>query len=151
MKCPYCSSTETRVLDKRETGDQAITRRRRECLKCKKRFTTYERIEMPDIMIIKKDNRRESFNREKLKTGIIKACSKRPISMDKIEDMVDDIERKLRKYRKNEIKSSVIGEMVIRKLKSLDKVAYIRFASVYRDFADIGSFEKELNSLKGGK
>lgn len=106
---------------------------------------------MPDIMIIKKDNRRESFNREKLKTGIVKACSKRPISMDKIEDMVDDIERKLRKYRKNEIKSSVIGEMVIKKLRSLDKVAYIRFASVYRDFADIGSFEKELNNLKGGK
>lgn len=151
MKCPYCSSTETRVLDKRETGDQVITRRRRECLKCGKRFTTYERIEMPDIMIIKKDNRRESFNREKLKTGIVKACSKRPISMDKIEDMVDDIERKLRKYRKNEIKSSVIGEMVIKKLRSLDKVAYIRFASVYRDFADIGSFEKELNNLKGGK
>lgn len=151
MKCPYCSSTETRVLDKRETTDKQITRRRRECLKCGKRFTTYERIEMPDIVVIKKDKRREPFNREKLKTGIVKACSKRPISMDTIENIVDDIERKLRQYRKNEIKSSLIGEMVIKKLRSLDKVAYIRFASVYRDFDDISSFEKELNNLKGGK
>ncbi len=151
MKCPYCSSIETRVLDKRETTDQQITRRRRECLRCGKRFTTYERIEMPDIVVIKKDKRREHFNREKLKTGIVKACSKRPISMDTIENIVDDIERKLRQYRKNEIKSSLIGEMVIKKLRSLDKVAYIRFASVYRDFDDISSFEKELNNLKGGK
>ncbi|MCD6226403.1 MAG: transcriptional repressor NrdR [Candidatus Aenigmarchaeota archaeon] len=151
MKCPYCSSTETRVLDKRETADQQITRRRRECLRCGKRFTTYERIEMPDIVVIKKDKRREPFNREKLKTGIVKACSKRPISMDTIENIVDDIERKLRQYKKNEIKSSLIGEMVIKKLRTLDKVAYIRFASVYRDFNDISSFEKELNNLKGGK
>jgi len=151
MKCPYCSSTETRVLDKRETADQQITRRRRECLRCGKRFTTYERIEMPDIVVIKKDKRRELFNREKLKTGIVKACSKRPISMDTIENIVDDIERKLRQYKKNEIKSSLIGEMVIKKLRTLDKVAYIRFASVYRDFNDISSFEKELNNLKGGK
>ena len=151
MKCPYCSSTETRVLDKRETADQQITRRRRECLRCGKRFTTYERIEMPDIVVIKKDKRREPFNREKLKTGIVKACSKRPISMDTIENIVDDIERKLRQYKKNEIKSSLIGEMVIKKLRTLDKVAYIRFASVYRDYNDISSFEKELNNLKGGK
>lgn len=151
MKCPFCMSIETKVVDKRETGELEITRRRRECLKCNKRFTTYEKVELPSLMIIKKDKRRESFDRKKLKTGILKSCSKRPVSMDQIEKIVDEIECELRKKHKNEISSSLIGKMVIKKLKLVDKIAYIRFASVYKDFRDISSFEKEVKNLKGGK
>jgi len=148
MKCPYCNSENNKVVDKRETPDLKNTRRRRECLKCKKRFTTYERVEQVELYVIKKDERRELFDREKLKSGIIKACQKRPISHESIENVINQIELMLRKKRKIEITAEEIGEIVMKKLKKLDKVAYIRFASVYRDFQDISSFEKELKSLK---
>jgi transcriptional repressor NrdR len=144
MKCPYCLG-DTKVLDKRESKD--ATRRRRECLKCKKRFTTYERIET-HILIIKKDGRRESYNREKIKNGILKACEKRPVSQEKIDKAVSEIEEKIKNLGKNEIQSNVIGEMVMKKLKSLDQVAYIRFASVYKDFKDVSEFKKTLKELK---
>ena len=148
MLCPYCNTEENRVLDKRETSDLKSIRRRRECSKCQKRFTTYERIEQIDLFIIKKDERREAFNREKLKSGLIKSCQKRPISHEGIENILNEIELILRKKKKTEITSKEIGEIVMKKLKKLDKIAYIRFASVYREFQDIESFEKELKSLK---
>ena len=148
MKCPHCRSTDNQVLDTRETPDLKSTRRRRECFKCKKRFTTYERVEPKELFIVKKDRRREPFDREKLKSGFVKSCQKRPISHDSIENILNDIELMLRKKKKKEIPSEEIGEIVMEKLKKLDKVAYIRFASVYRDFQDIKSFEKELKSLK---
>ncbi len=146
MKCIYCSHSETKVIDSRESED--ITRRRRECLKCKKRFTTYERAEPLQLYIIKKDNSRESFNREKLKKGILKACEKRPISIEKIDNVVNKIEAKLRTFDANEVQSKALGEEVAKHLKQLDKVAYIRFASVYREFADIKDFKKEIQGLK---
>jgi len=148
MRCPFCQS-DTRVIDKRDSGEH--TRRRRECLVCFKRFTTYERIESPPLMVIKKDGRRQPFDREKIKTGILKACEKRPISAERIDALTDEIERKLRNKFSTEIPSRAIGEAVMAKLKSLDKVAYIRFASVYRNFTDLGSFEKELKALKQEK
>ena len=147
MKCPYCFHKETKVVDKRETEDLDVTRRRRECLKCKKRFTTYERVESLDLIIIKKDGRREAFDREKLKRGIIKACEKRPVSYEQIENFVDKLEAELRKLKSKEISSKLIGEKVINALKKLDKIAYIRFASVYRSFADVTDFQKELKEL----
>lgn len=151
MKCPFCSNTETKVLDKRETEDLEVTRRRRECLKCKKRFTTYERIENIDLFVVKKDDRRENFSREKLKNGILKACEKRPISMDDIEQTLNSIEAELKAKNKKEIRSKEIGELLMRKLKKLDKVAYIRFASVYREFHDLSSFKEELSKLEKKK
>lgn len=153
MKCPYCSSTDTRVLEKRDVEEQGITRRRRECLKCGKRFTTYERVELVELIVLKKDGRREQFNRDKIRNGITRACEKRPVSHEQIENIVDEIEAKLRKKETKEISSKEIGEEVIKKLKTLDKVAYIRFASVYRDFGDIESFQEELGKLlrKRGK
>lgn len=147
MKCPYCSSTEIKVVDKRATEDDRATRRRRECLKCKKRFTTYERIEGATLVIVKKNGNREEFDRAKLEKGILKACEKRPIPHDKINKLVDEIETELRNRDETEIQSKVIGNLVIKKLKKLDKVAYIRFASVYREFADIDSFHYELKKL----
>jgi transcriptional repressor NrdR len=147
MKCPYCSSSETKVIDKRETEDLQVTRRRRECLKCEKRFTTYERVEMADVYVVKKDGRREKFSREKVLAGITRACEKRPVSHELIEEIVADIETKLRAMNSAEVKTSAIGELVMKKLKKIDGVAYIRFASVYREFKDISSFEKELESL----
>jgi len=146
MKCPYCSHSETKVIDSRETED--ITRRRRECLNCTKRFTTYERVESVNLVIIKKDLRREPYDRDKLKRGLIKACEKRPVSHDDIEKIVDNIESKLKSLNTTEIKSTIIGEEVMRSLKKLDKVAYIRFASVYKDFKDISDFKEELKWLK---
>ncbi len=148
MKCPYCSYEETQVIDTRETENLETTRRRRECLKCNKRFTTYERVEEADIIVVKKDGRRERFERKKLLDGILKACEKRDISLDKIEKLVDEVESDLRKRDSVEVESKVIGEIIMKKLKSLDKVAYIRFASVYREFEDIQSFEEELEKLQ---
>jgi transcriptional repressor NrdR len=145
MNCPYCNNEDHKVIDKREANE--ATRRRRECLKCEKRFTTYERIEPFEIVVVKKDGRRETFNRDKLRSGMTKACEKRPISQEKIEKAVDEIEGELRKLKAKELPSSRMGEFVMRKLKKLDKVAYIRFASVYREFADLESFEKELKKL----
>ncbi len=148
MKCPYCSNEDTKVIDKRETEDLEATRRRRECLKCSKRFTTYERIEEADIIVVKKEGSRERFNRQKLISGILKACEKRPISMDKIEALVDSVESDLRKRDTVEVDSKIIGKLVMKKLKSLDKVAYIRFASVYLEFEDLTRFEEELEKLQ---
>ena len=148
MRCPFCSSTETKVIDKRDSENLLATRRRRECLKCSKRFTTYERIETQELTIVKKDNERELYNRKKLLTGILKACEKRPIKREQIDIIVDEVEIELRNMPTTEIDSKSIGELVMSKLRQIDKVAYIRFASVYRHFADIKSFEKELKSLK---
>ena len=147
MKCPFCGSEESRVLDKRETPDSKATRRRRECLSCGKRFTTYERVEEVDLVVIKKDGKREMFDRNKLKMGIMKACEKRPVKLEQVEKMIDRIENDLRKRQSTEVTSSVIGDLVMKRLKKLDKVAYIRFASVYREFADIQSFQHELRRL----
>ena len=146
MQCPYCSHQETKVVDKRETDSLEVTRRRRECLKCEKRFTTYERVEI-DLRVIKKDGRRESFDREKVKAGMLKACEKRPVSTESIDAAIDKIEAALRGRASAEIKSSVIGELVSKELQKLDKVAYIRFASVYKDFEDIESFAVEVKQL----
>lgn len=146
MNCPYCSSIKLKVTNKRESP-QGI-RRRRECLKCKKRFTTYEKVNRNIFYIIKKDKNREKFDREKLEKGIEKAFEKRPVSKEKIDKIIDEIEEQLRKKGKKEIQSFVIGELVMKKIKKLDNVAYIRFASVYRDFQDIKDFKKELKSLK---
>jgi transcriptional repressor NrdR len=143
MKCKFCGGN-TKVTNKRESKEGA--RRRRECLKCKKRFTTYEKPEEKDIIVVKKDGRREHFLDEKLRLGLIKACQKRPVSMEKIDKIVDDIKEKLNKKGK-EIKGEMIGKMVMNKLKKLDKVAYIRFASVYKDFHDVEDFKKEMRGL----
>lgn len=145
MNCPFCSNIKSKVTDKR-TSPKGI-RRRRECLKCKKRFTTYEKIEKNELYVTKKDGRREKFNREKLEIGIDKAFEKRPISKEKIEKMIDEIEEQLRRKGKKEIKGSIIGELIMKKIKKLDNIAYIRFASVYRDFQDVKDFKKELKEL----
>jgi transcriptional repressor NrdR len=145
MKCPYCSSDLSRVTNKRKSPEGV--RRRRECLKCKKRFTTYEKVSQHDFYIIKKDKSREKFDREKLEKGIFKAFEKRPVKKEKIDKMINIIEEQLRKKGKKEISSSVIGELIMRKMKKLDSVAYIRFASVYRDFQDVSDFSKEIKKL----
>ena len=148
MRCPYCNFGETKVIETREAEDSDVTRRRRECLKCKKRFTTYERVEMIELRVVKKNGDIEAFDRNKVLNGIVKACEKRPIKIEKIEKIVDDIESELRKKESVEIPTTVIGEMIMEKLKELDHVAYIRFASVYREFKDIKGFEKELKKIK---
>ena len=143
MECIYCGA-ETRVTDKREAPDG--TRRRRECLKCKKRFTTYEKPDKKEITVVKKDGRRERFSTEKLKNGLMRACEKRPVSVEKVDKLVEEIEEKLRRKGK-EIKSDMIGKIVMNKLKKLDKVAYIRFASVYKEFEDLDDFKKEIKGV----
>ena len=148
MKCPYCGYEETQVIDTRETENLEATRRRRECLKCNKRFTTYERVEEAEIIVVKKNGKRERFERQKLMNGILKACEKRPIPIEKIEKLVDEVESDLRKRDSVEVDSKVIGEIAMKKLKTLDKVAYIRFASVYREFEDLERFEEELEKLQ---
>ena len=147
MICPFCKTGTTRVLDKRETGSGTVTRRRRECIECSKRFTTYERVEEIDIYVIKKDGRREPYDRLKLRSGISKACEKRPVSQETINEIIDRIENDLRQMKTIETKSNIIGEKVMDELKKLDKVAYIRFASVYREFADVTDFQDELRNL----
>ncbi len=147
MKCPYCSKEESKVIDKRNTDAEIAIRRRRECLKCNKRFTTYERVET-DLMIIKKDGRRESYTREKLKTGIKKACEKRPVSQEQIEKMIDLIENVLREQPTAEVKSSMIGQLVMKQLKTTDKVAFVRFASVYKEFDDLKDFIETIEGVK---
>ena len=146
MQCPYCQHENTKVTDSRDTGIYSI-RRRRECLSCHRRFTTYEHIEMSPIYIIKKDGRREKYDKSKIKTGIVKALEKRPVSPEQIENLLDTIEEHVRKEGKEEISSTRIGEFVMEELKKIDEVAYIRFASVYRSFADITLFEKEVQKL----
>lgn len=147
MKCPFCHHEESKVVDKRESEEGMAERRRRECLKCCKRYTTYERIEDLQLFVIKKDGRRECFSREKLKNGIIRACEKRDVSNEKIDEIVEFIEGKLRGYKESEVKTNVIGNLVMGKLKSLDKVAYIRFASVYKEFNDIEELKEEVKKL----
>jgi transcriptional repressor NrdR len=145
MLCPYCTAAETKVTDKRDSG--SVARRRRECLKCGKRFTTYERVEL-DLSVIKKDGRRQKFSRKKLFDGIANNLEKRPFTTEQIEQIVDDVEAKVYRIAKDkDIKSSKVGEIVMNKLKKVDKVAYIRFAAVYRDFADIDEFRDEIKKL----
>ena len=153
MQCPYCNYKESKVIDSRHTDLKSI-RRRRECESCKKRITTYEKIETTPLMVIKKDNSREYFDREKIKYGLLKACEKRPVSIDEIESIVVHIENEINKCFIEEIETKKIGEMVMDKLKELDEVAYVRFASVYRQFKDINTFVNELKSIlieKGDK
>ena len=147
MNCPYCGFREDKVVDSRSTRDSLAIRRRRECLKCGRRFTTYEYIEDVSLMVIKKDGRREAFDRKKILTGIMKACEKRPISVDKMEEIVASVERAIHKKSEREVSSRLIGEMVTEKLKRLDDVAYVRFASVYRQFQDVSEFIKALNEI----
>ena len=147
MRCPFCNNDDDKVLDSRERKDGSIVRRRRQCLSCKRRFTTYERIEDIPAMVIKKDNSREPFDRHKILTGLLKACSKRPISTAVLEELVDGIEQQLYELPGKEMASKDIGEQVIRKLSELDEVAYVRFASVYRQFKDINQFMDELREL----
>ncbi|MEA3489461.1 MAG: transcriptional regulator NrdR [Candidatus Omnitrophota bacterium] len=147
MRCPYCKSTEDKVIDSRMSGEGVSIRRRRECLKCGKRFTTYEYVEDAPLMVVKRDGTRKRFDREKIKIGIMKACEKCPVSMDQIEQIVDEIERGVQKKADKEIKSTVIGNMVMEKLHGLDEVAYVRFASVYRRFKDVSHFMDELKKF----
>ena len=147
MRCPYCNSKRDKVVDSRSSKNHASIRRRRECLKCAKRFTTYEYVEEVPLMVIKKDGRRERFDRKKVLNGMIKACEKRPISVDKLEELIDEIERILQKKFEKEVKSRDIGELVMKKLQALDEVAYVRFASVYRQFRDVSHFMKELKKF----
>jgi transcriptional repressor NrdR len=147
MKCPFCSEIENKVIDSRLSKDASVIRRRRECLTCSRRFTTYEHIEEIPIMIIKKDGRRELFSRDKVRSGMLKACEKRNISMNLIEEFIDDMERDLRESEEKEIPASVIGEKIMGKLHELDDVAYVRFASVYREFKDVNDFVLELKKL----
>lgn len=147
MKCPFCREVDNKVIDSRLSKDGNAIRRRRECLVCSRRFTTYEYIEEIPVMIIKKDGRREAFSREKLRSGIQKACQKRNISMNIIEEFLDELERDLREIGEKEIPSNKIGEKVMAKLHEIDDVAYVRFASVYREFKDVNDFVSELKSL----
>jgi len=147
MKCPFCHDLENRVIDSRLGKDGDVIRRRRECFRCKRRFTTYERVEEMLPMVVKKDGRREVFDRQKIVSGLKKACEKRPVSITAIEETADRIERTLQERGDKEVPSSVIGEAVMRELHTLDKVAYVRFASVYRSFKDVGEFMRELEEL----
>jgi transcriptional repressor NrdR len=147
MKCPFCSEIENKVIDSRLSKDASVIRRRRECIVCHRRFTTYEHIEEIPIMIIKKDGRREVFNRDKIRSGIQRACEKRNISMNLIEEFIDDLERDLRETGEKEIPSHTLGEKIMNRLHELDDVAYVRFASVYREFKDVNDFVHELKSL----
>jgi transcriptional repressor NrdR len=147
MKCPYCSSTDTRVIDTREVGDGI--RRRRECQNCQQRFTTYEQIAKVNLVVIKNDGRREAFDRQKLFDGIWRACTKRPISIETIEQVVNNIETNLYNLGKAEVPSRVIGEMVMERLREVDEVAYVRFASVYRSFSDLETLKREVDDLMG--
>ena len=147
MKCPYCGSTESEVVETRASEDVDTIRRRRECLKCKKRFTTYERIENVNLVVIKKDGKREQFDRDKLKSGIIRSCEKTAVSMEAIEKIVTEVERELRGGDSVEVESKKIGQMVAARLKKIDKVAYIRFSSVFKRFVDVEDFEEEVKKL----
>ncbi len=147
MKCPYCGYGESKVIDSRPTDEGERIRRRRECLKCRKRFTTYEVIETVPIVVIKKDKSRETFDRNKLMNGLLRACEKRPVSIETLEKIVDEIENMLQNSLAREVPSSLIGKYAMEKLKNVDEVAYVRFASVYRQFKDINSFMEELSRL----
>ncbi|MGC4051873.1 MAG: transcriptional regulator NrdR [Paludibaculum sp.] len=147
MNCPFCGFKEDRVIDSRESKEGDVIRRRRECLQCVRRFTTYERIDEVPYMVVKKDGRREKFDRQKVLGGLLKACEKRPISMTKLAELVDEVEGRLADKGEREISTTEIGELLMRQLISLDKIAYVRFASVYRDFQDVEAFLSELKDL----
>ncbi|HNX29164.1 MAG TPA: transcriptional regulator NrdR [Syntrophomonadaceae bacterium] len=148
MRCPYCNEDDSRVIDSRSNEDNSITRRRRECVACKRRFTTYERIEERPLLVVKKGGNREQFNRDKIIKGLTRACEKRPVSMDQIELLVSDLEKELRDNFDREVSSREIGEKIMDKLQKLDEVAYVRFASVYRQFTDLNSFINTIEQLK---
>lgn len=147
MRCPYCDFLNTKVLDSRPVNENKSIRRRRECEKCARRFTTFETVEETPLMVVKKDGSREEFNRDKLLRGLIRACEKRPVSVARLEQIVEEVERELRQTASNEIESRVIGELLMEQLYKVDEVAYVRFASVYRQFKDIDMFMKELSAL----
>jgi transcriptional repressor NrdR len=147
MKCPYCGFIDDKVIDSRPTDEGTAIRRRRECSKCVRRFTTYEKVESIPLMVVKKDSTREPFNRDKLMTGLLRACEKRPVSISDLEKLIDEVEMQIQNSLQREVSTTDIGEMIMERLKGLDDVAYVRFASVYRQFRDINSFIKELDKL----
>ena len=147
MKCPYCQSENTKVIDKRDVEDVGTTRRRRECLKCGKRFTTYERVEKIDLKVVKKDGRVEDYAREKIKKGVTKSVEKRPPTEEQVEELIDEVEQKLLNRQSKQISSSDIGQMVLTRLRKMDKIAYLRFASVFLEFENIEDFVKENKEL----
>jgi len=147
MKCPYCNNPNTRVIDSRPSDENNSIRRRRQCDECSRRFTTYEKIETIPLVVIKKDNNREPYDRSKIEAGVFRSCHKRPISVDQINALIDEIETQIFNREEKEVPSHVIGEMVMEKLKNLDPVAYVRFASVYREFKDVNTFMEELKKL----
>jgi len=151
MKCPFCENPDTKVIDSRPTEEGQAVRRRRECDRCNKRFTTYEKIEQMLLMVVKKDGRRETFDRDKILGGIVKACEKRPVPMADIEKVVDEIERGLNNTMEKEIESKLIGELIMEHLRKIDEVAYVRFASVYRQFTDANTFVAEVEKLLKNK
>jgi transcriptional repressor NrdR len=151
VKCPFCSHLEDKVIDSRVSAEGKSIRRRRECLQCSRRFTTFEHVEEIPINIVKKDKSREPFLRKKIKDGLVRACEKRPISMDQIDALINDIEENLARHQQKEIESTVVGELVMDRLQKIDEVAYVRFASVYRQFKDVSQFMTELNNLLGGQ
>ena len=151
MKCPFCGFTDSKVIDSRPAEDGTTIRRRRECLDCQKRFTTYEIIERMPLVVIKRDGSRQAFDKVKIINGLVRACEKRPVTMTQIETIAADIEQELRSRLESEVSSETIGEMVMQRLKNLDEVAYVRFASVYRSFKDINTFMEELTKLLGDK
>lgn len=147
MNCPFCGHKQDRVVDSRESREGEVVRRRRECLACERRFTTYERIDEIPYMVVKKDGRREKFDRQKVLGGLLKACEKRPVAMGRLAEIVDDVEARLSDSPDREISTTEIGELLMERLKGLDKIAYVRFASVYRDFQDVEAFVNELKNL----
>jgi transcriptional repressor NrdR len=149
MRCPACGHKEDKVVDSRATAEESAVRRRRECLKCGKRFTTYEYVEEVSLLVIKKDGRREAWDRKKVLAGIIRACEKRPVSVEKMEEVVTQVEHAIQKKSDREVQASRVGELVMEKLKLIDDVAYVRFASVYRQFKDVGQFMVELKDILG--
>ena len=147
MTCPFCGHQQDKVIDSRESKEGDLIRRRRECLACARRFTTYERIDEVPYMVVKKDGRREKFDRQKVLNGLLRACEKRPVSMSSLAELVDEVERRLSESAEREISTTEVGELLMERLKNLDKIAYVRFASVYRDFQDVEAFFDELESL----
>lgn len=151
MRCPFCNASDTKVIDSRPVDEQCSIRRRRQCEKCKKRFTTYEKLETIPLMVIKKDRTREVYERSKIEDGVIRSCHKRPVSIEQINLMIDEIENQVFNMEAKEVETSAIGELVMEKLKNLDEVAYVRFASVYREFKDVNTFMEELGKLLKNK
>ena len=147
MKCPYCNEDETKVIDSRPVDDNCSIRRRRQCEKCGRRFTTYEKLETMPLMVIKKDNSRETYDRSKIESGVIRSCHKRSVSTQQIDSMIDEIENQIFNMEEREVSTNMIGELVMERLKELDEVAYVRFASVYREFKDVNTFMEELGKL----